>query len=157
MPTTYTYSNDPVVGGTAAQKRDAVRFLAQDNQANSSSAYKSTDEEIAFLIATEANVYMAAGRLCQLLANRGGPLSMKKVGDLTLEFGSREDYLQLAQLLMARGMTYQIPSVGGISISGKDALTDDADWLQPLFARKMQENPGTTTDLNTVNDGGVNP
>ena len=148
----YTYSNAPVVDGTAAEKRDAVRFLAQDNQANASSQYKATDEEIAFLISSEANVFMAAGRLCQVLANRGGPLSLKKVGDLTLEFGGKEDYLALAQALFARGMTYQLPTVGGISRGDKEVLADDTDWLRPLFSRKMQENPGSTTDLEPPND-----
>ena len=148
----YTYSDDPVISGTASQKRDAVRFLAQDNQANASSAYKATDAEIAFLIASEANVFMAAGRLCQILANRPGPISMKKVGDLTIEFGSREDYLQLAQMLFARGMTYQIPTIGGVSRSDKELLSEDTDWLQPLFARKMQQNPGGSTAIEPVDD-----
>ena len=153
----YTYANNPVVGtsATAAEKRDAVRFLTQDNQANASSAYKSTDEEIAFLIATEANEFMAAGRLCQILANRPGPVSSKTVGDLTISFGSREDYLQLAQMLFARGMTYQVPTFGGVSRSDKETLTDDTDWLKPLFARKMQQNPSASTETEPVNDYGV--
>jgi hypothetical protein len=141
----YTYSDDPVVGGTAAQKRDAVRFLCQDNQANASSAYKLTDAEIAFLIANEANVYMAAGMACDIIANRGGALSSKKVGDLELQWGSREDYVALGQKLKARGMTYQLPTIGGISYDDKETLTNDTDWIKPLFARRMQENPGTTT------------
>lgn len=153
----YTYANDPAVGdaATAAQKRDAVRFLTQDNQANASSAYKATDEEIAFLIASEANEFMAAGRLCQILANRPGPMSMKKVGDLTIEFGSRKDYLQLAQMLFARGSNYQVPTIGGISRTDKETLTDDTDWLRPLFSRKMQQNPSATTETEPVNDYGV--
>lgn len=140
----YTYSNDPAVSGTAAQQRDAVRFLSQDNVLIGA-VYRSTDEEIAFLIATEANIYMAAGRLCQILAQRGGGLTRKRVGDLELEFGTRQDFLDLADRLFARGMTHQIPTVGGISAADKEILTSDADWLRPIFSRKMQENVGTTT------------
>jgi hypothetical protein len=157
MATTYTYGNDPVISSsaTSAQKRDAIRFLTQDNQANASSQFQLTDEEIAFVITQEANIYMAAARSCDILANRAGAVRMRTVGALSVEF-SREDYKELANSYRARGMTYQVPSVGGISRSDKDTLTQDTDWLPPLFSRRMQENPGATTDLEPVNDRSLN-
>lgn len=157
MPTTYTYDNDPVISSsaTAVQKRDAVRFLTQDNRASAAGTFALSDEEIAFMIAQEANVYMAAARACDILANKMGPLRSKKVGDLMLEF-SREDFAALAASYRSRGMTYQIPTVGGISRSDKETLTGDTDWLPPLFNRRMQENPGATTDPEPVNDYRIN-
>lgn len=152
----YTYSNDPVVAGTAAQKRDAVRYLSQDNQLSASSTYRMTDEEIAFLIATEANVFMAAARGCEILSTRIGAVTRKRVGTLDLTF-STQDYKDQAAMLRARGMTYQIPSVGGISKSERLTLQQNTDWLQPLFARQMQENPGTTTAQTPIQDYGQDP
>jgi hypothetical protein len=152
----YTYSDNPVIGGTAEQQRDAVRFLTQDNQPNAANNFRITDEEIAFLLATEANEFMAAARGCEILSTRIGAVTRKRVGTLDLTF-STADYKAQAVALRTRGMTYQTPYIGGISKSDKQSLQLDTDWMQPLFARAMQENPGSTTAILPINDYGQDP
>lgn len=144
MPTTYTYGNDPVISATAtaAQKRDAVRFLVQDNQADASSQFQLTDEEIAFLVAQEANLYRAAAAAAETLANRTGAVSSKSVGALSLTW-TPAMYRDLAKHLRARGNAHQKPYVGGISKDDKDAHREDEDAVQPAFTRDLHETPGT--------------
>lgn len=135
-----TYTDDPVYGGTAAQKRDAVRFLAQDHRA---SQMKVSDAEVAFLIAEEANVYMAAAACAEKVAGRSGNISSKSVGDLSISYGA-EHYTTLAKTLRQRGMGYQLPILRGASISGKEILEEDSDAVQPSFARDMLQGTGLT-------------
>lgn len=137
----WTYANNPVVGGNAAQQRDAVRFYAQEND---TAKQRVTDEEIAMLLANEQNVWMAAACVAEAVANRMGPVSSKSVDGLSISY-SRADYLALAGRLRARGANYQTPSVGGISSAAKDAQEADTDWVQPTFARGVHDNPGSLT------------
>lgn len=147
----WTYTDDPVVDGSAAQKRDAVRFLAQENQTTNQ---RVSDAEIAFLIATEANVFTAAARCAELVANRMGPVGSKSVGDLSITY-TRRDYLDLAKALRMRGSAHQLPIVGGISKADKIVLDENDDWVPPKFRRDMQVNldtTGTTGDVDDLDD-----
>jgi hypothetical protein len=74
----FTYSDNPSSTGTAAQKRDAVRFLIQDTDTTNG---KVTDAQIAWALGEEPNVYGAAARCCEALANKHGNISSRSVGD----------------------------------------------------------------------------
>lgn len=145
----WTYGDDPVISSTAtaAQKRDAVRFLAQENQ---TATQRVSDAEVAFLIAQEANVWKAAARCAELVANRMGAVASRTVDRLTITYG-RQDYLNLAKSLRARGRSNEVPFVGGISVSEKDLLPADSDWPPPWFGRATHEDQGGTTGTITRN------
>ena len=130
----WSYGNAPDTT-TAAGKRDAVRLFAEENDTTNQ---RVTNEEIDFLLTQEANVYMAAAACCELVAARIGPISMKRVGDLVINY-NESYYREHAAFLRARGQTYQTLSVGGVSVSDKQVLEGDDDWLKFRFHRNLHD------------------
>ena len=123
--------------GDFTQQRDQVRFLIQDTN---SSRPLVTDEEIAWLISTEANVYMAAAMICEGLVAKAGNVKTRWIGDLrvTLDSGM---YRGLAASLRSRGMSHQLPFAGGISVSDKESQQQDSDAVQPRVFKTELDNP----------------
>lgn len=136
----WTYTNDPVLTGSAAQQRDAVRFLAQEND---TLKQRVSDEEIAFALANEANPYMAAAMVAESVATRlSGNATTKTVGATTITRDAGY-YRQLASELRARGSSHQMPYVGGISVADKQALEENTDAVAPMFRRNLMDIPGS--------------
>lgn len=90
---------------TLQTDKDWVRFLCGDRTVSPASRARLTDEEIEGLLATEANVYFAAARACEIILHRSGGVMEKYVGDLKLKFaGNPEDaYLRYIKGLRAEG------------------------------------------------------
>jgi len=130
----WTYGGDPQAGGTAAQQRDAVRFLAQVNDSAAKPGSAILDAEIAFVLAEEPNVYCAAARIAEVAAGRTGGVQSKSIGGLAITYGAQH-YQDLAAALRRRGSAYQLPSAGGLSVSEKDAVAADQDLVRPGFMR----------------------
>lgn len=154
MPQTY----DP----TLATTKDQVRFLVRDNV---SGAMVLDDGEIAWLLSTEANVYMAAAlaadgiaqRIAQSVLSGGttaaGILKSKKVDDLELTYDttaitglssslSAKDYVALAESLRRRGRSgYQLPWAGATSVADKNQRRADTDRPPSQFEIGMDDNP----------------
>jgi hypothetical protein len=142
----WTYDVTKFTDGTAGTYptstlglRYQIRLLLQDNQSNRPLLQ---DEEIDWLQTQEMNAYMAAARCCDMLIARAGSIRMKRVSELVLEYDPKF-YQSLAFQLRARGMTYQMPFAGGISISDKLAQQSDIDAVVPLFFRGFADNPYT--------------
>jgi len=137
MAVTYTYGNDPVIAGTAAQKRDAVRFLAQDK---TGTTMRVTDEEIAFLISTESSAWEAAACVCDIIAARLGPGGAVEIrsGDFTERYDATM-YRDRANQLRARAATCQTPYLGGMTYTDKDTDEDNTDRVEPEFYRGMRQ------------------
>jgi hypothetical protein len=150
----WTYSNDPDPTGTAAQQRDAVRFFSQDNDTTRQLV---SDEEIAMLLATEANVYMAAAIVAETAAQRiGGGVSSKSVEDLSISYSTtREEFKALAAKLRARGSGHQVPYCGGISIADKAAAEADTDVPLVAVRRGQHDNPGGGANVDERRDWGI--
>lgn len=131
----YTYTDNPVSGGTAQQQSDAVRVLIQDTltAAGANGGKFCTDAQIAFAIAEEMNVYMAAARLAELLGAASGNVATRRVGDVSITYDPKI-YRDLAVLLRARGMAHQALYAGGQSVADKQTDRDDTDVVQPSFA-----------------------
>ena len=141
-----TWSYDPTLmasataglyAGSTVGVRNQIRFVIQDNQP---ARPLIVDGEIDWMQAQEANAYMAAAACCETLVARAGNVQSKGVGPLRLAY-SPEFYAGLAATLRARGMTYQVPYVGGISIADKLAQQDDPDWVPVRFFRGEFDNP----------------
>ena len=128
---TCSYSGNP--GST---EKDAVRFLCQDVDTN---RQLSTDEEIAWTLTQEMNVYMAAARVCDVLVGKAADVKLERVGDLSLEYDS-ERLTKLAAAPRARGMNYSAPTAGGFSKAELEAILQDSDLVQPMFSEGMHDN-----------------
>ena len=139
----YTYSDDADSDGNAPQKRDAVRFLIQDTKtaAGAAGGKLVTDAEIAFSIAEEANVYMAAARCCETLVMRANGVSSRRVGPVSISYNS-DTFEKLAKSLRARGGNYQRLYAGALTDTDKAEQQDDTDATQPDFKRGEYEYPG---------------
>lgn len=140
-----TWSYDPTlmesatVGtytGSTVGIRNQIRFVIQDVR---SERPLIVDAEIDWMQTQEENAFMAAAACCETLIARAGNVRSKRVGPLGVDYDV-EFYAGLAARLRARGMTYQLPYAGGISIADKLAQQDDADWVPARFFRGMFDN-----------------
>ena len=146
---TATYGNDP-----AGSNLDAVRYLTKDT---STSAAINSDEEITWLIASEANLYYAAAAAADAIAASyadDAKVNSKSVGDLSISSGDAigarvREYRNLARSLRTRGAKRVSPFSGGISRSGKKSQRQDDDYDQPAFSRGSMANPQVSTGVNS--------
>lgn len=130
---TWTYDGTP-----GSSDRDAVRFLIGDTDTNDQLV---TDEEIAWLLTSEANVYLAAAAACNAIIS-GQRLTDKQIDGLRVSGNQRiQAYRALAADMRARSMTTAQPFGGGISISDKIARDDDTDVRTPAFSLGQFDNP----------------
>jgi hypothetical protein len=120
---------------TAQGQRNIVRLLAQENQETNQ---RVQDEEIDFLISEEANLYLAAARVADLVAGRAGPISSKSVGGLSVSYGAQH-YTELAASLRTRGLSHQTLEVGGTSRDDHIAVEADTDRPAPAFTRTRHD------------------
>ena len=118
------------------ETKDFVRFLIQDTNVT---AAKFQDEEIGAIINTEANAYMAAAMLCDMLVTKSGGVKYKKIGELGISYDPAF-YVTLANRLRSRGSGHQMPYAGGISVGEKTTQQDDTTATQPSIFRNLDEN-----------------
>jgi len=134
--------------GSTVGLRTQIRFVIQDNV---TTRQLLADEEIDWIQTQEMNCYMMAAACCEILVARAGNVKSKRVGDLSVDYDV-EFYRGLAARLRARGLSYQVPYVGGVSTADKLAQEDDTDWVpsrifRGIFdnARASQPTPGPTS------------
>lgn len=132
-----SFTYDPAL----REDKDQVRFLVGDT--NESKA-KFQDEEIAWVLRTEENVYTASASLCERLVVAAGSVKSKKIGDLSITYDPMF-YARLAGQLRARGAGNQVPFAGGISVSDKLRTQQDADNTAPSVFRRLDDNPAAPT------------
>ena len=100
-----SYSGDP-----SSTPKDAVRFLIGDT---GPSTFDFTDEEIAFALDTQANLWMAAALFADKLTTikSSGGLSSKSVGSLSESYsqGSIQFYKDQAERFRMMGRGHQVP------------------------------------------------
>lgn len=123
---TWTYDGNP-----AAVPRDAVRFLCGDTDTTDQLV---TDEEIAWLLTENPNVYSAAAEACRAIAAKFSRYADKTVGEISESWSQKsEAYDARADDLDAKAAVLARPSFGGLSISEKESLDQDTDAVQPSF------------------------
>lgn len=136
----FTAFADTAVGtytGSTKGERYQIRFWLQDTNTN---RQLFQDEEIDWAQTQEANRYMAAASLCDVLIAKAGGLKMKKISEFQIAYDPRY-YQILAGQLRARGAGHQVPYAGGISISDKLAQQSDTNWVPPAVPRGLDNNP----------------
>lgn len=117
--------------------RDRVRFLLQDTVAT---RQMFDDGEIAFLLSTEANFYMAAAICAEAMVRRSRGLTSKTVGDLSLTYDAKM-WTDVAEKLRLRGSMHQIPTAGGITIDDRLAIWGDPSLIRPAFYDRVLQDP----------------
>ena len=144
---TWTYSGAPDTT-TAAGMRDAVRLLMGDTD---TSDQQLTDEAITFLLDQEGDdIYGAAITGIRMLIAKYARKVNSRVGH-TMVFASQKvsAYKSLLDTLEARRSSISEVFAGGITVSGKDALSLDTDAVQPSFGISQDDNPGQSTSSTT--------
>ena len=143
----FTYA----VGTVASNTTHQVRFLLQDITNTTARPALLADEEIAWVVTTEMNVYMAAALCADALASRFRGTQSKKVGNLELRYDSGY-WDKVAKSLRMRGSTHQVISAGGLSADARDGYFEDDDLIQPEIHKGLHYDPTTqgpsrSTDL----------
>lgn len=139
---TWTYT-DP-----QTNTRDQVRYLA--GQTSTADAELTSDEEIAWVLTSEGNTYLAAALVCEALASRYATRAVeKKIGAMTISYGGRsvdrgQAFLTKAVALRRRAALGSVaPFSGGVSVADKQTRTLDGDRPETAFAKGMDDRPGT--------------
>lgn len=118
--------------------KDQIRFLVQD-VTESKALFQ--DEEIDWALTQDANVFLTAANLCDILVGRGRGIKFKKISDFSMAF-SPDYYEKLAGSLRARGMFHQLPYAGGISKDDKLIQELQTNWNPPAISRGQGDNLG---------------
>lgn len=127
-----SYSGDPSTSDT-----DAVRFLIQDTDCTKNIF---EDEEIAWTLTEEANIYMAAACLLDnAINNSTGTVQSKKVGDLSLTFGLSETRQRIKDLRAKGKVKYEIPLVPAQDRETKREHRENIDNVPPFITREIHD------------------
>lgn len=140
----WTYSGDP-----AASSRDAVRFHVGDTDP----AWPMVkNEEIAYALTQQPNVLLAAALVCDAIA--AALIRQKEaaaVRGVALNIQRSDAYVAKAATLRQQAITSGAPSffAGGLTMSGKEALTSDSSAVQPSFSIGQDDLPENATNSTT--------
>lgn len=134
MTTTYT---DP-----SASDKDAVRFLIGDTDVTDAAL---TDEEIAYALAQNPNIYAAAAICARAIAGKYATEVDTKFESVSVNYSQKaKAYYELAKRLERQAKTQGglgIPLAGGISITERDSVNEDSDRIPPSFYTDQFRNP----------------
>lgn len=131
--------------------KDRVRFLLQDTTNTTARPAQLDDGEILWALSTEANIYMAAALCADTLASRARGVTSKKVGGLSLTYGTEEMWTALSKKLRSRGQTHAIPTAGGITKADRDDMWENTDLLRPSFFSELHEDPAGPVAVRAAN------
>jgi hypothetical protein len=122
---------------TLPTEKDQVRFLIQDTDCTNNIF---EDEEIAWTLTQEANVYMAAACMLDTAVNKStGALTSKKVGDLSLSFSVSEIRQRIKDLRAKGRSRYELPSNPSEFRDRKREHREDTDLVAPFITREIHD------------------
>lgn len=109
------------------------------------------DEEIAYALVVERNMWAAAARCAEMISRKVLRKADVRLGrSMQIAYTKMADqYLQMARLFRCKAMGTVAPWIGGMSVADKFAYMQNHDNVAPLFSKTMMENPwvgGYTTD-----------
>lgn len=136
-----TWSYDP--SNVGSSNLSTVRLLIGDN---SSDDQLLQDEEINWLVLSEAGVYHAAAAACDAISSSFARKVDKTVGSLSISASQKAGaYAERAKSLRHRGNARIALSIyaGGISVSDKDTVVADTDRVAPAFTRDLHTYQGS--------------
>lgn len=125
-----------------ASDKDTVRLLVGDTDETKRQLH---DEEIAWFLAQNSSVYVAASEAAKAIAALYARQVDKEVGDLSISASQRQKhYLDLAKQLRSRAALSVAPYAGGISRSDKQSVESNTDRVRPAFERGQWDSPGVS-------------
>lgn len=133
----FTYTDDP-----ENVARDAVRLLVGDTD---SSDPLLSDAEVAFYLSENgSNNYRAGSEACKAIAAKLARLPDLKTGRVTISNSDRaKAFLDLADKLARKALSFVAPYAGGISKADKETQEENTDRVEPFFTRTSFVQPGT--------------
>ncbi len=118
-------------------EKDQIRFLLQDTDC-ANNIFQ--DEEIAWVLTQEANIYTAAACLLDTAVNKStGALTSKKVGDLSLSWSVAEVRQRIKDLRAKGRVKYEIPSMPAQDREEKRAHRENVDNVPPFVFREIHD------------------
>lgn len=134
---TWSYSGDP-----SDSTLDAVRFLCGDTDTTDQLL---NNEEVSFLILGQPSEFNAAADACEAIASKFARKIDRNAIGLSAALSQKVRHYEGRAERLRRMATRDLEIfVGGLSISDKDALFDNADATQPSFS--IGQDDGTTVD-----------
>lgn len=136
---TWTYA------GNFALPRDQVRFLVGDTDTADQLV---TDEQIAFALTQNSNVYRAGAICCRSIALKVGQrLTVNQSGTGIDSDEQYKHWMDAANTLdeqaaLGLGGSGAGAYVGGVSVSDKQGREGDSDRVRPAFTRTLHAGPG---------------
>lgn len=129
----WTYSVEDLATDPMMQ----VRLLIGDTNENDQ---QMQDEELAHFLLTEGSTNSAASQAAYSLAARYARKADKKMGDLSINYSKvSENYRKLAEQLIATGVSYAVPTAGGVYKDDRNRAQDDPSTLKSSFKRGMHD------------------
>ena len=135
MPLKFTYDNDP-----GNSNRDAVRWLAGDTDEHTAQI---DDREIDFSLTQFTNKRLAAAMCLDAVAAKFSYKASVSIGEISRSLGDVADKLRKrAEELRSEASKHNVlPFFGGLTISGKEALSEDSNAVQPPFTMRQFDRP----------------
>lgn len=140
---TFTYGLSPGTS-TAAERRDAVRYLVGDTDSNDPQV---EDEEITFALSeADDGIYLAAAITARAIAGKYARRVDTDFEGVSTAYSDRQKHYQalavkLEKEALTKGASLGSPGVGGISESTMDSVEDNEDRVEPAFRRRQHRNP----------------
>lgn len=130
----FTYSGDP-----SKSKKDEVRFLIGDTTKDRALF---DDREILFQIGKTPNTRMAGSELLLVKATEFSQLADIRVGDVSKSFSQVSKSMKAcAKRLRDQALSRALPFFGGRTVSGRRALAEQTDDVQPNFFIGQNDDP----------------
>ena len=131
---TFTYNGDP-----SSSPVNAVRFLIGDTIR---AFVMFDDREIEYQLTETPNHRIAGAELLEKKSYQFARLADERVGDVSKAFSKVAAQMKLcAKDLRNQALKRAKPFFGGLSKSGKRALAQDFDAVQPAFFIGQTDNP----------------
>jgi hypothetical protein len=135
VPKKFTYSGNPADGPL-----HAVRFLIGDVF---ESHVMFGDDEINYQLAKTPNQSLCGAELLDIKSRQLARLADRKVGDVSSALSKlSESMATAAKELRNDALRRAKPFFGGLTISGKQDLSQRTDDVQPQFSIGMHDTPG---------------
>jgi hypothetical protein len=151
----WTYDPASLATNTVYQ----VRAELQDTNPNDPQLL---DEEIAYAISQERNMWGASARCAEMIGRRVLRKADVRLGRALMVTYTKmaDQWFQMARMLRNKAMGTTPPWVGGMNINDQIAYAEDTSIIQPVFTMTMMENPrvgGYTTDSTFPTTGAPGP
>lgn len=138
---TWTYTASPLT-----VPRDAARLEIGDTVAADPLLQ---DSEIDYYLTQEPTLQLACAKCCEAIAALYSRLADSTIDKVSQSMSQKSAQYRKRAIELRRQVP-MTPTFGGISHAAKDAVSQDADAVQPVFEKGADDIPGAPTDMTTI-------